>query len=589
MNRLNGSIPYTLGSNSILYQFDVSSNFLTGPIPPTLCTGEKLWRLILFDNFFSDEFPELYGNCKSLIRLRVSGNQFVGAFPEGLWSLPRLSLLEIYDNFFEGSIPASIGNATSLTSVKLYNNTISGSLPRELGRLQQLDSFYASRNNLSGSIPEELGDYGSSLTSLYLDTNSIRGPIPASIGNLSKLVYLSLAMNQLEGPLPAQIAKLDGLIYLDVSRNLLSGDFPDALGRMALSNFIAFNFSDNNMSGILPDSILQSQFASEFVGNPHLCTTNSLLIHSANISQACSKFVSSNSTIRFRREKNRASFRLHMLILTGVIGVLLLTLSVVAVVTALVQQQPRCFFFIFFSSGKNNSFMKFSSSGTSYQSMDHEWNVISFHPKLQIRNEDILECLDEDNVIGSGGGGKVYKGTLGKGKALVAVKQLWGRGNRGNTALHDHGFKAEVETLGKIRHRNIVKLLCCCSRLDSNLLVYEYMPNGSLGDLLHTTKGAKLLDWSMRYKIAVGAAQGLAYLHHDCVPRILHRDVKSKNILLDADYEAHVADFGLAKSLQEDHMSMQSAVAGTYGYIAPGNVSCFIENISMLVQISVYV
>ncbi len=83
--------------------------------------------------------------------------------------------------------------------------------------------------------------------------------------------------------------------------------------------------------------------------------------------------------------------------------------------------------------------------------------------------------------------------------------------------------------------------------------------------------------------------QGLAYLHHDCVPRILHRDVKSNNILLDADYEAHVADFGLAKSLQEDHMSMQSAVAGTYGYIAPGNVSCFIENISMLVQISVHV
>ncbi len=83
--------------------------------------------------------------------------------------------------------------------------------------------------------------------------------------------------------------------------------------------------------------------------------------------------------------------------------------------------------------------------------------------------------------------------------------------------------------------------------------------------------------------------QGLAYLHHDCVPRILHRDVKSNNILLDADYEAHVADFGLAKSLQEDHMSMQSAVAGTYGYIAPGTVSCFIENISMLVQISVYV
>jgi serine/threonine protein kinase len=99
------------------------------------------------------------------------------------------------------------------------------------------------------------------------------------------------------------------------------------------------------------------------------------------------------------------------------------------------------------------------------------------------------------------------------------------------------------------------------------------MPNGSLGDILHSTKGGAL-DWAMRYKIALGAAQGLEYLHHDCLPQIVHRDVKSNNILLDADYEAHVADFGLARVLETTTITTwkgesMSAVAGSYGYIAP--------------------
>ena len=140
----------------------------------------------------------------------------------------------------------------------------------------------------------------------------------------------------------------------------------------------------------------------------------------------------------------------------------------------------------------------------------------------------------------------------------------------------DHGFSAEIETLGKIRHRNIVKLLGCCSSRETNFLVYEYMPNGSLGELLHGPKGGSALDWSLRYKIALDAANGLRYLHHDCSPRIVHRDVKSNNILLDSKFEAHVADFGLAKALNtckgpnNDPESMTS-VAGSYGYIAPGN------------------
>ncbi|KAH0899193.1 hypothetical protein HID58_048761 [Brassica napus] len=161
--------------------------------------------------------------------------------------------------------------------------------------------------------------------------------------------------------------------------------------------------------------------------------------------------------------------------------------------------------------------------------------------------------------------GIVYKGAMPNGDQ-VAVKRLAAM-SRGSS--HDHGFNAEIQTLGRIRHRHIVRLLGFCSNHETNLLVYEYMPNGSLGEVLHGKKGGHL-HWDTRYKIALEASKGLCYLHHDCSPLIVHRDVKSNNILLDSNFEAHVADFGLAKFLQDSGTcECMSAIAGSYGYIAP--------------------
>nr|XP_016505263.1 PREDICTED: leucine-rich repeat receptor-like serine/threonine-protein kinase BAM1 [Nicotiana tabacum] len=129
----------------------------------------------------------------------------------------------------------------------------------------------------------------------------------------------------------------------------------------------------------------------------------------------------------------------------------------------------------------------------------------------------------------------------------VAVKRLPAM-SRGSS--HDHGFNAEIQTLGRIRHRHIVRLLGFCSNHETNLLVYEYMPNGSLREILHGKKGGHL-NWDTRHKIVVEVAKGLCYLHHDCSPLILHCDVKSNNILLDSNFEAHVVNFGLAKFLQD--------------------------------------
>ncbi|KDO83833.1 hypothetical protein CISIN_1g037946mg, partial [Citrus sinensis] len=197
------------------------------------------------------------------------------------------------------------------------------------------------------------------------------------------------------------------------------------------------------------------------------------------------------------------------------------------------------------------------------EDFSYPWTFIPFQ-KLNFTIDNILECLKDENVIGKGCSGVVYKAEMPNGE-LIAVKKLW-KTKRDEEPVDS--FAAEIQILGHIRHRNIVKLLGYCSNKSVKLLLYNYISNGNLQQLL---QGNRNLDWETRYKIAVGSAQGLAYLHHDCVPAILHRDVKCNNILLDSKYEAYLADFGLAKLMNStNYHHAMSRVAGSYGYIAPG-------------------
>lgn len=319
------------------------------------------------------------------------------------------------------------------------------------------------------------------------------------------------------------------LNYLDLSVNHFSGKIPIGLQNLKLNQF---NLSNNRLSGDIPAMYAKKFYMGSFLGNPGLC---------GDIDGLCD----SRGVVRN----------------LGYVWVL----RSIFLLAGLVFIVGVAWFY-----WKYRNFKK-----TKIAIDKSKWTLMSFH-KLGFSEYEILGSLDEDNVIGSGSSGKVYKVGLSNGEA-VAVKKLWGGSKMADetddlekNSVQDDGFEAEVETLGKIRHKNIVRLWCCCTTRDCKLLVYEYMPNGSLGDLLHSSKSG-LLDWPIRFKIAMDAAEGLSYLHHDCVPPIVHRDVKSNNILLDGEFGARVADFGVAKAVDANGKGTKSmsVIAGSCGYIAP--------------------
>ena len=179
-----------------------------------------------------------------------------------------------------------------------------------------------------------------------------------------------------------------------------------------------------------------------------------------------------------------------------------------------------------------------------------------------------MECTDnlsDKYIIGKGAHGTVYKAPMGPDKVYAVKKIVFGGHGGTNVSM-----VREIQTLEAIKHRNLVNLRDFWLFKDYGLILFDYMENGSLHDILHESPSSKL-PWNMRYRIALGTAQGLAYLHFDAHPVILHRDIKPENILLDAEMEPHISDFGIAKLLDQSAISAQSlAIPGTVGYIAPG-------------------
>lgn len=533
-NKLTGSLPQKIGSNSDFDFIDVSENFLTGPIPPEMCKNGKMTELLIVQNNFTGGIPENYASCLSLDRFRANKNSLSGIVPAGIWSLPNLATFDLTWNQFEGPLGSTIGEAKSLAQLLLAHNRFSGELPARIGEATSLVDIELASNRFAGEVPVTIGNL-KRLGNLHLENNLFSGPIPESLGSCVSLNDINLAGNSFSGQIPASIGSLRSLNFLNLSDNKLSGEIPVSLSSPRLS---LLDLSNNQLTGRIPDSLSIEAFRSSFVGNPGLCTEN------LGNFRSCSS-VSGKS----------GHFRTIISCLLA--GATVLSLSLL------------CFMYVKCKPRELDHPIKRRSS----------WDMKKFHV-LSFSEEEIVNAITKENLIGKGGSGNVYRVRLGCGKQL-AVKHIWKSDFGSRKSCHSSSsiltkgqlrcreYDAEVATLSSIRHVNVVKLYCSITSEDSNLLVYEYFPNGSLWDCLHTCQKIRL-DWEVRYEIAVGAARGLEYLHHGCDRPVVHRDVKTSNILLDEHMKPKIADFGLAKVLQANGSNNSTMViAGTYGYIAP--------------------
>ncbi|KAK6932608.1 Serine-threonine/tyrosine-protein kinase, catalytic domain [Dillenia turbinata] len=400
-NKLTGQLPRDLGKNSPLTWVDVSNNEFSGELPENLCANGQLLELLMIYNSFSGKVPEKLSECRSLTRIRLGNNQFSGEIPAGLWGLPHVSLLELVGNSFSGQISSSIGGASNLSLLIIAQNNFSGLIPEEIGMLGNLYEFSGSDNQLSGLLPRSIVNLPQ-LGTLDLHNNKLSGEIPPGIQAWKKLNDLNLANNAFSGSIPAEIGRLSVLNYLDLSRNQFTGKIPLELQNLKLN---LFNLSYNRLSGDLPPLFAKEAYKSSFLGNPGLC---------GDLEGLCpSKGDSKRGYVWLLR----SIFALAGIVL--IVGVV--------------------WFYL-----RYRNFKK--STGAVDKS---KWTLMSFH-KLAFSEFEILDSLDEDNVIGSGSSGKVYKAVLNNGEA-VAVKKLWGGSNKANESEDiergqgkDDGFEAET-------------------------------------------------------------------------------------------------------------------------------------------------
>ncbi|PKA60736.1 Leucine-rich repeat receptor-like protein kinase TDR [Apostasia shenzhenica] len=544
-NSLNGTLPPELGSGGQLVRLDVSSNFLSGRIPAGLCDGNRLVRLILFSNCFESEIPTCLTRCSPLWRIRIEGNRLSGAIPAGFGSLKNLTYFDLSRNSFSGEIPPDISSAPRLQFFNISSNPLRSTLPENIWASPALQILSASNCELHGEIPS----FSSGCRNLYkleLEGNNLNGRIPVDISRCQKLLTVNLDRNLLSGKIPAELAELPSITDIDLSRNLLTGGIPPSLDNC--STLEIFDVSFNRLSGLVPASgeVLRFLRPSSFAGNPGLC--------GALVGRACSPDV----PVLPRRAVASAGPTVVWIAAAAV------TAGLLILIAGTRWLRGRYF------------------DGDEEQTGPGPWQLNAFQ-RLNFTAADVAEVVSATaQIIGVGSSGTVYRAEMPSGE-VIAVKLL--SAHRKVNATLPAGEKkreknrvlSEVEVLRSVRHRNVVRLLGYCTNGEATMLLYEYMPNGSLDELLHggcaATAGGKKeasLNWETKYRIAVGVAEGMSYLHHDCQPKIVHRDLKPSNILLDGEMEARVADFGLAKMAAGGAApATMSAVAGSCGYIAP--------------------
>ncbi|KAF3531034.1 hypothetical protein DY000_02036679 [Brassica cretica] len=342
-----------------------------------------------------------------------------------------------------------------------------------------------------------------SVTRVDLGNANLSGQLVTQLGQLPNLQYLELYSNNITGPIPEQLGNLTELVSLDLYLNNLSGPIPSSLGRLQKLRFLRLN--NNSLSGEIPRSL------TAVLSLQVLDLSNTRLTGDIPVNGSFSLF----TPISFANTN----------------------------LTPLPASPPP----------------PISPTPPSPAAEEDPEVHLGQLKRFSLRELQVAsDNFSNRNILGRGGFGKVYKGRLADG-TLVAVKRLKEERTQGGELQ----FQTEVEMISMAVHRNLLRLRGFCMTPTERLLVYPYMANGSVASCLRDRPESQPpLDWPKRQRIALGSARGLAYLHDHCDPKIIHRDVKAANILLDEDFEAVVGDFGLAKLMDYKDTHVTTAVKG---------------------------
>ncbi|KAE8800296.1 putative receptor kinase [Hordeum vulgare] len=593
-NRFRGRIPSNIGQSGRLTVFEVGNNELQATesrdwdFLTSLANCSSLLLVNLQLNNLSGILPNSIGNLSQKLEgLRVGGNQIAGLIPTGIGRYLKLAILEFADNRFTGTIPSDIGKLSNLKELSLFQNRYYGEIPSSIGNLSQLNLLALSTNNLEGSIPATFGNL-TELISLDLASNLLSGKIPEEVMRISSLaLFLNLSNNLLDGPISPHIGQLANLAIIDFSSNKLSGPIPNALGScialqflhlqgnllqgqipkelMALRGLEELDLSNNNLSGPVPEFLESFQLLKNLnLSFNHLSGpvpdkgifSNASVISLTSNGMLCGGPVFFHfPTCPYPSPDKLASHKLlQILVFTAVGAFILLGVCIAA----------RCYVN--------------KSRGDAHQDQE---NIPEMFQRISYTElHSATDSFSEENLVGRGSFGSVYKGTSGSGANLItaAVKVLDVQ-RQGAT----RSFISECNALKMIRHRKLVKVITVCDSLDHSgnqfkALVLEFIPNGSLDKWLHPSTEDEFgtPNLMQRLNIALDVAEALEYLHDHIDPPIVHCDVKPSNILLDDDMVAHLGDFGLAKIIRAEKSKQSLAdqscsvgIKGTIGYVAP--------------------
>ncbi|ONK58306.1 uncharacterized protein A4U43_C09F10810 [Asparagus officinalis] len=587
MNKFSGHLPSWIGNLSSLKHLDLSGNKLVGPMPDSLKGLKDLNNLSLENNFLTGIIPESISECTKLKEIRLKANQLNGSIPHSLFDL-ELEFLDLSSNNLTGAVPAvSSKLASNVRWLDLSNNRLTGGIPSEMALFFNLNYLNLSWNGLWSQLPPELGSFrnlsvldlrdnkffgvipgdlceSGSLSVLQLDGNLLNGHIPNEIGNCSSLYLLSLSHNELSGPIPAEMSQLKKLEILKLEFNNLTGEIPQQLG--TLENLLAVNISHNQLIGRLPmGGIFKSLDRTAIGGNLGICSPlvaepcrmnvpkPLVLDPNAYINGDNNNIVNTNRPMsprhrRFFSVSTIVAISAALLIVFGVLVVSLLNISARRRIGLL-----------------ENALESICSSSTKSSSPAIGKTVL-FGSRSNLKSEDLVSAeslLNKAVEIGRGAFGTVYKSLIAEGR-IVAIKKLL----TPNIVPYHEDFDREVRVLAKARHPNVMPVKGYYWTPQLQLLLSDYAHNGSLQSRLY--KSDNPLPWPNRFKIVLGMAKGLAYLHQSFRPSIIHYNVKPSNILLDSNDNPMVSDFGLAKLLPKlDKHIMSSRFQTAVGYVAP--------------------